>query len=123
MTENDSNTTIAQARIWANKYRDDRDWRKFHHPKSLLLGLVSEVGELADILRYLTDDQIKELLTTPSKKLELEREFADILWNLLYLSEDMNVDLVSALREKIAHTEKKYPVEQVKGVNKKHTEY
>ncbi len=123
MNETDSNTTIAQARAWTNKFRDERNWRQYHHPKNTLLGLVSEVGEIADILRYLTDAQLKELLANPEKKKELDRELADVLWDLLYLSDDLNVDLASALREKIAHTEKKYPVEKTKGSNKKHDEY
>ena len=30
-------------------FRDERDWSKFHDPKSLILALVGEVGELAEL--------------------------------------------------------------------------
>nr|HPJ19893.1 nucleotide pyrophosphohydrolase [Actinomycetota bacterium] len=31
------------------EFRDDRDWAQFHDPKSLILALVGEVGELAEL--------------------------------------------------------------------------
>ncbi len=34
------------------KFAEDRDWNKFHNPKDLLLGVVEEVGELRNIIKW-----------------------------------------------------------------------
>src|SRR5580692_6978926 len=34
-----------------------RDWEKFHSPKNLAMVIASEVGELIDHFRWLTEDQ------------------------------------------------------------------
>ena len=33
-----------------NKFAADRNWDQYHSPRNLLLALVGEVGELAEIL-------------------------------------------------------------------------
>ena len=34
-------------------FSEERDWVKFHDPKSLLLALVGEVGELSELMQWL----------------------------------------------------------------------
>ena len=38
-----------------------RDWEKFHDPKSLMLALVGEVGELAELMQWLPADEVVAL--------------------------------------------------------------
>ncbi len=37
----------------------DRNWDKFHSPKNLTMALSGEVGELSDILQWLTEEESK----------------------------------------------------------------
>jgi NTP pyrophosphatase (non-canonical NTP hydrolase) len=34
-------------------FTEERDWAQFHDPKSLILALVGEVGELAELFQWL----------------------------------------------------------------------
>lgn len=42
-------------------FTDERDWAKFHDPKSLVLALVGEVGELAELFQWLPADRAEQL--------------------------------------------------------------
>ena len=44
-----------------------RDWDQFHSPKNLVMNLASEMGELAEIFRWLTE---KQSYTLDAKALE-----------------------------------------------------
>ena len=35
------------------KFAQERDWGRFHDPKSVVLALVGEVGELAELFQWL----------------------------------------------------------------------
>jgi len=62
------------------KFCDDRDWDQFHGPKDLAIGVITEAAELLEHFRFLSDDQARHLLSTPSKRKEIEEELADILF-------------------------------------------
>ncbi len=49
----DAVSDLTQLAESIRKFNADRDWDKFHDPKSLLLALVGEVGELAELLQWL----------------------------------------------------------------------
>jgi dCTP diphosphatase len=91
-----------------------RDWEKFHSPKNLSMALSGEAGELLEHFQWLTEDQSYQLKAEQLK--EVSFEMADILIYLLRLSERLNIDLVSAVNEKMAINEKRFPVEKVKGL-------
>ncbi len=57
------------------------------------------------------------------KREEISDEMADVLYFLLRLAQRYDVDLVTELNNKIKKNEEKYPVDKVKGLNKKYTEY
>ncbi len=43
----------------------ERDWDQFHTPRNLILALVGEVGELAEITQWKAGTALAELLETP----------------------------------------------------------
>jgi dCTP diphosphatase len=43
-------------------FSKERDWTRFHDPKSVTLALVGEVGELAELLQWLSADEIAVLV-------------------------------------------------------------
>jgi len=102
-------------------FADVRDWNQFHSPKNLSMALIGEAAELVEHFQWLTEEQSDNL---PNEKLrEVELELADIQIYLLRLAERLKVDLLSVVRKKMKINEEKYPVEKVKGKNKKYTEY
>jgi len=54
-----------------------------------------------------------------SKKQELTEEMADILFFLIRLAQRYDIDLTTELKDKMQKNNKKYPVEKVRGSNKK----
>jgi NTP pyrophosphatase (non-canonical NTP hydrolase) len=114
--------SLASLREAVIRFRDARDWAQFHRPKDLLLGLVAEVGELAEILLWKTEAEVEASLRDPTFRARLGEEMADVLTFLLYLSEAAGLDLAAALRAKIEANARKYPVEKSRGSAAKYTD-
>ena len=101
-------------------FRDARDWKQFHNPKDVALSLVLEAGEVMEHFQWKNEKEIKEHLK--KEKGEVAEELADVLYWVLLLSHDLNIDILRALKNKLEKNEKKYPVEKAKGNAKKYTE-
>jgi dCTP diphosphatase len=103
-----------------SKFIEERDWDKFHNPKNLILALTSEVGELADIVCWLNEEQT-ELKNLDEDTLNLiKEEIADIFYYVLRISNKLDIDLEDALLKKIKINERKYPIALSKGNNTKY---
>lgn len=100
----------------------DRDWDQFHNPKDLAIGISTEANELLDIFRFKSMDDINEIMSIGKKREHVEEELADVLFFVLRFAQMNNIDLKEALKMKIEKNAEKYPVEKVKGNNKKYNE-
>lgn len=101
------------------KFRRERDWEQFHRPKDLAISVVLEAAELLEEFQWKTDAEIKQHLSEGGLE-NVREEIADIAIYLLLLSNDLGIDLLSAIRGKIRKNEKKYPVAKAKGSSKKY---
>ena len=113
---NDLQRVIALVR----KFRDERDWMQFHHPKEMAAGIAIEAAELMELFLWKTEQEQVEIVE--SKREEIEEELADIGMFLLELADNLNVDLLAAIEAKIEKNAKKYPVEKAKGRSDKYTD-
>lgn len=95
----------------------DRDWDQFHNPKDLILALMSEVGELAECYRWLSEEEIVRVMADPDKKRKITEELADIAMYLFILSYKTNTDLSKAIQEKLEKNGLRYPSEKMKGIH------
>ena len=102
------------------EFRDARDWKQFHNPKDCAISLSLEASELLEHFQWKSEEQIAELLK--NKKEEVADELADVLYWVLLMSHDLNIDLVETSLKKLEKNIAKYPVEKAKGSNKKYTE-
>ncbi len=100
------------------EFRNARDWKQFHNPKDVALSLVLEATEVVEHFQWKSEEEIKEYIKT--NKDEIGEELADVLYWVLLMSHDLDIDLLDALRKKIKKNETKYPIEKSKG---KHTKY
>lgn len=119
----DPQTTIAQLKELVLHFSRERDWEQFHHPKDLGLALACEVGEVLEHFRYRTNAEVRTALEDPARQRELAHELADCLWVLLRLADVCQVDLATALREKVVLAALKYPVDRAFGRPDKYTAY
>lgn len=101
-------------------FRDARDWKQFHNPKDLSLSLVLESAEVMEHFQWKTAAEIEKHIKTSKK--EIGKELADVLWYLLLLGHDLNIDIEKALQQKLAENKKRYSVAKAKGNHKKYTE-
>lgn len=92
------------------KFRDERDWARFHSSKDLALSVSIEAAELLECFQWSGDD-----LEAPERTAEIEAEMADVLIYLAMLADHRGVDLDRAVREKLAAAARKYPATAVKG--------
>ena len=97
------------------KFVKDREWDQFHNPKNLVLSLISETGELAEIFRWLSQEECNQVMQNPKLAQHIREELADVFNNLILLSMKLNIDLVNEGEKKLSLTEKKYPSSEWKG--------
>jgi dCTP diphosphatase len=102
------------------QFISERDWDQFHSPKNLVMGLVSEVGELTEHFQWLTEEESRALNSETREK--ISEELADVFLYLLMISRKLDIDILKAATEKIKINEKKYPVEKSKGSSRKYNE-
>jgi NTP pyrophosphatase (non-canonical NTP hydrolase) len=99
-------------------FRNDRDWKQFHDPKNLSEAISIEAGELLEHFLWKTTTESKNL--TAMEVEQIAEEMADILIFLVYLSAELNVDLIASVKKKLILNDKKYPVKESRGTSKKY---
>lgn len=95
------------------KFSVERDWEKFYNPKDLLLGIVEEVGEIRNLVKWEQDTKILKKVLQENRE-ELEDNIGDIYWCLSLLANENNINLDEAIAKVIASNEKRFPIEDTK---------
>jgi len=83
------------------KFTTERDWERFHDPKSLLLALVGEVGELAELFQWLSAGEAADLARLEPLRTRAGEEIADVLLYLVLLADNLGIDLRAAANRKL----------------------
>lgn len=91
----------------------ERDWEPYHSPKNLAMALSVEVAEIIEHLQWVTEDQSRNL--DPDTRVALRDEIADVLINVIQLSDKLDIDPVDAALKKLDKIAEKYPVDKAKG--------
>jgi len=100
------------------KFRDERDWMQFHDPKNMAVSIILEASELLEHFQWKTIEEVDKY--TKQNHGEIKDEIADIALYLFELADNLGIDLIKAMEEKLQKNEAKYPIEKAKG---KHTKY
>ncbi len=101
-------------------FRDARDWKQFHNPKDLAISISLEAAELLEIFQWSGSDTGAD----SEKKVEkIKEELADVLIYALLMGNDLGLDILEIVSEKIKENEKKYPADKAFGRSEKYTEY
>ncbi|GIG40693.1 nucleotide pyrophosphohydrolase [Cellulomonas phragmiteti] len=98
------------------EFSRERDWEQFHDPKSLVLALVGEVGELAELFQWVPAAQAAERFAAPDRQARAAEEMADVLVYLVRLADVLGVDLGAAARAKLADSHRRFPATDHRGV-------
>ncbi|WP_082589387.1 nucleotide pyrophosphohydrolase [Nostocoides sp. Soil756] len=107
---------LHEIRDAARAFRAERDWEKFQDPKSVMLALVGEVGELAELLQWLPAEKARSLLVEEPLRGRVADELSDVLIYLVTLADKLDIDLAPTALAKIQRSAEKHPVAKVHGV-------
>lgn len=102
------------------EFRDARDWKQFHNPKDLSISLIAEAMELLDEFKW-KDAKAVEMHLKENKD-SVADEVMDVLYHVLLISAELNIDIPKEFERKMLKNESKYPIDKSKGNNKKYTE-
>lgn len=89
------------------RFAGERQWETFHSPKNLAAALIVEAAELLEHFQWLTQEQSREL--PPATKTAVAHEMADVLIYLTRMADQLQIDLLAAVSEKMAINALKYP--------------
>lgn len=82
-----------------------RDWGQFHSPENLAKSIAIEAGELLECFQWNSDADADRV----------QDELADVLTYCFLLADRLGVAPEQIILEKLARTDRKYPVERAKG--------
>jgi NTP pyrophosphatase (non-canonical NTP hydrolase) len=101
-------------------FRDARDWKQFHGFKEMFISLQLEASELLEHAQWRTGAELEEHIR--SHKESVADELSDILYWVLLIAKDLDVDLAASFGEKLRKNGLKYPVEKSRGSFRKYDE-
>ena len=111
----DEKTTLKELKDVIARFEAERDWKQFHSPKNLAMGLAIETGELLEHFQWIDSDASRQVMCDAKQMGAVKEELADVLCYLLNLALEMDVDLSEAFFAKMKRNETKYPADQYRG--------
>jgi dCTP diphosphatase len=88
----------------------ERDWEQFHDPKSLLLALTGEVGELCEVFQWVPANDAAGRAASEPMRSQVADEIADVLIYLVHLADAVGVDPVDAAASKLERNRSRFPL-------------
>lgn len=104
------------------RFAVQRNWSQFHSVRNLFMALIGEVGELAELLQWKSDEEVMSFLSTPDGSLRFSNELADIYLYLVQIAQRVGLDLNEIALSKIDSNDLRYPIHLSKGVATKFSE-
>lgn len=86
------------------KFRDDRDWLKYHNGKDLAISISLEANELLENYQWSAGD-----VDRINKIDGIKEELADVIIYSIMLADYYGLDLDEIINEKLEKNLKKYP--------------
>jgi len=111
----DHDTTVATLRRMMADFVAEREWESFHDAKNLASSIAIEAAELMEHFQWLRTDQLDSARRDPKLVSAVREELADIVAYVLSFANAMEIDLSSALADKMAKNAVRYPAERFRG--------
>ena len=111
----DQETTVGELREMIASFVAERDWEQFHDAKNLAASIAIETAELMEHFQWLRTDELDAVRRDPDQMTAIREELADITAFVLSFANAMDIDLSSALHDKMGKNAKKYPAEEFRG--------
>ena len=106
--------TLENLKRTVSRFRDERNWAKYHTPRNLSMSIAIESAELLEHFQWMTDNQAQQKLRSRNKVIEVSDELADIMIYCIAFSDILGIDLARAIIRKIRKNSRKYPTNQIR---------
>jgi len=111
----DETTTVAELRELIRRFVDERDWRQFHSPKNLTMALAIEVAELMEHFQWISTEASREIGDDAERRTAVGEELADVIGYAFAIANELDIDVSTAIRDKMKKNERKYPAGEFRG--------
>ena len=115
MLKTDKNTVIDELITNIRQFLSERDWEKYHNPKDLAESICIEAAELLQLFQWIKPEESEQFKKDSMKVQRIKEELADVAVYCLSLANKLDIDLTSAIIDKIEKNKEKYPVDRYKG--------
>ena len=111
----DRTTTLAELVKLVDDFVAERAWEPFHDPKNLSCSIAIEAAELMEHFQWVRTEELDGLRKNEQAMAEIRDELADVTAYVLALANALDLDLASALADKMEKNALKYPAEKFRG--------
>ncbi len=108
MPHSDARSTLSELKLLVEEFVAERKWHQFHNAKNLSMALTIEAAELMEHFQWLTTEQV--VAREGYDLQQVTDELADITSYALALANALQIDLASAVDNKMVKNRLKYPV-------------
>ncbi|RMH70295.1 MAG: nucleotide pyrophosphohydrolase [Gemmatimonadetes bacterium] len=108
----DKHTTLADIKNWIAQFVAERDWNQYHQPKNLAMSISIEAAELMELFQWHHIETPAEVKADAEQMARIREELADVLAYCLSMANQLDIDIATALHQKIEKNARKYPVHQ-----------
>lgn len=102
---------ISETQEKIKKFVEERNWNESHNPKNLSMSIAIESAELMEIFQWKTLEESKNIGNTEEFE-HFKEELADVLIYCISMANNLDLDIVEIIEEKMIKNAKKYPVER-----------
>lgn len=92
------------------EFAKDRNWEQYHNLKDLALSLNLEASELLECFQWKSPETALN-----ENKQDIIDELADVLIYAMHMANQLDIDVMEAIRNKFEKVKIKYPVEKAYG--------
>lgn len=105
----DLEITIEDLKKKVAKFRDERNWKKAHNPKNLIMAIAVEVAELMEFFQWKSLKEAEQMTKNLKELEKIKDELADVLIYCLAFADKLGIDLGKSVLDKLAKNRQKYP--------------
>lgn len=108
------------------KYEDfkrERDWEKFHQPKNIAMSISIEAAELMELFQWKDNVDIEKIKDDSELISGIREELADVVLYSLSLAQRLDIDIESAVEQKLEENKERFDEETAEEITKELDEW
>jgi NTP pyrophosphatase (non-canonical NTP hydrolase) len=107
----DKKVTIQQLKDEYAIFVKERNWNKYHDPKSVAASISIEANELLELFQWDTLESANNKIYDPKWREKIESEVADVFIYLIIFANQTDIDLAKVFEEKMKKVREKFKIE------------